>query len=103
MSFTRDLVSEPPNVLYPAEYAQRVKKLESLGLEVEIIGEAEMMKLGMGSLLAVGQGSVRDSQLVVIKWNGAADKSPSRSPSSARASASTPAASPSSPPRTWKT
>src|SRR6185503_2039453 len=75
VSFTRDLVSEPPNVLYPAEYAQRVKKLESLGLEVEVLGEAEMMKLGMGSLLAVGQGSVRDSQLVVIKWNGAADKS----------------------------
>jgi leucyl aminopeptidase len=74
VSFTRDLVSEPPNVLYPAEYAQRVKKLESLGLEVEILGEAEMMKLGMGSLLAVGQGSVRDSQLVVIKWNGASDK-----------------------------
>jgi len=75
ISFTRDLVSEPPNVLYPAEYAQRVKRLERLGLEVEILGEAEMMKLGMGSLLAVGQGSVRDSQLVVIKWNGAADKS----------------------------
>ena len=74
VSFTRDLVSEPPNVLYPAEYAQRVKALESLGLEVEIVGEAEMMKLGMGSLLAVGQGSVRDSQLVVIRWNGAADK-----------------------------
>ncbi len=74
VSFTRDLVSEPPNVLYPAEYAQRVKRLESLGLEVEIVGEAEMMKLGMGSLLAVGQGSVRDSQLVVIKWMGAADK-----------------------------
>ena len=74
VSFTRDLVSEPPNVLYPAEYAQRVKKLESLGLEVEVLGEAEMMKLGMGSLLAVGQGSVRDSQLVVIRWNGAADK-----------------------------
>ncbi len=74
VDFTRDLVSEPPNVLYPAEYAQRVKKLEKLGLEVEILGEAEMMKLGMGSLLAVGQGSVRDSQLVVIKWNGAADK-----------------------------
>jgi len=75
VSFTRDLVSEPPNVLYPAEYAKRVKALESLGLEVEVLGEAEMMKLGMGSLLAVGQGSVRDSQLVVIRWNGAAEKS----------------------------
>ncbi len=75
ISFTRDLVSEPPNVLYPAEYARRVKALESLGLEVEILGEPEMMKLGMGSLLAVGQGSMRESQLVVIKWSGADDKS----------------------------
>jgi leucyl aminopeptidase len=75
VSFTRDLVSEPPNVLYPAEFAARVKALESLGLEIEILGEPEMMKLGMGALLAVGQGSVRESQLVVMKWNGAADKS----------------------------
>ncbi|TAJ74297.1 MAG: leucyl aminopeptidase [Phenylobacterium sp.] len=74
ISFTRDLVSEPPNVLYPAEFARRVKALEDIGLEVEILGEAEMMKLGMGSLLAVGQGSIRESQLAVIKWNGAADK-----------------------------
>jgi len=74
ISFTRDLVSEPPNVLYPAEFAARVKALESLGLEVEILGEPEMMKLGMGSLLAVGQGSIRESQLAVIRWNGAADK-----------------------------
>jgi len=74
IAFTRDLVSEPPNVLYPVEFAARVKKLESLGLEVDILGEAEMMKLGMGSLLAVGQGSIRESQLAVIRWNGAADK-----------------------------
>jgi leucyl aminopeptidase len=72
VSFTRDLVSEPANVLYPAEFARRVKELESLGLEVEILGEPEMTKLGMGSLLGVGQGSVRESQLVVIRWNGAA-------------------------------
>jgi len=74
ISFTRDLVSEPPNVLFPAEFARRAKALETLGLEVEILGEPEMMKLGMGSLLAVGQGSIRDSQLVVMRWNGAADK-----------------------------
>ena len=75
VAFTRDLVSEPPNVLYPAEFARRVKALESLGLEIEILGEPEMMKLGMGSLLGVGQGSIRESQLAVIKWLGAADKS----------------------------
>jgi leucyl aminopeptidase len=74
VSFTRDLVSEPANILYPAEFARRVKELESLGLDVEILGEPEMTKLGMGSLLGVGQGSVRESQLVVIRWTGAADK-----------------------------
>jgi leucyl aminopeptidase len=74
VAFTRDLVSEPANVLYPAEFARRVKALESLGLEVEVLGEPEMHKLGMGALLGVGQGSVRESQLAVIRWNGAADK-----------------------------
>ncbi len=74
--FSRDLVSEPPNVLFPAEYARRVKELESLGLEVEILGEAEMAKLGMGSLLGVGQGSIRDSQLVVIQWRNGGDSQP---------------------------
>jgi leucyl aminopeptidase len=71
--FTRDLVSEPANVLYPVEFAKRVKALESLGLDVEILGEKEMEKLGMGSLLGVGQGSVRESQLAIIQWKGAAD------------------------------
>ncbi len=71
--FTRDLVSEPANILYPAEFARRVKELERLGLTVEILGEDEMATLGMGSLLGVGQGSVRDSQMVVIQWKGAAD------------------------------
>jgi leucyl aminopeptidase len=74
ISFTRDLVSEPANILYPVEFARRVKELERLGLEVEILGEAEMAKLGMGSLLGVGQGSVRESQLAIIRWNGADDK-----------------------------
>ena len=68
--FARDLVSEPANILYPAEFARRVKELEALGAKVEILGEAEMQKLGMGSLLGVGQGSVRESQLAVIQWNG---------------------------------
>jgi len=71
--FTRDLVSEPANILYPEEFARRVKELEKLGATVEILGEAEMEKLGMGSLLGVGQGSVRESQLAVIQWLGAAD------------------------------
>ena len=71
--FTRDLVSEPANVLYPAEFARRAKELERLGVKIEVLGEAEMEKLGMGSLLSVGLGSARESQLVVMQWNGASD------------------------------
>src|SRR6202012_5636018 len=70
----RDLVSEPANILFPEEFAKRVQALDKLGLEVEVLGEAEMAKLGMGSLLGVGQGSRRESQLVVIQWKGAKDK-----------------------------
>ncbi|HZZ37410.1 MAG TPA: leucyl aminopeptidase [Caulobacteraceae bacterium] len=71
--FARDLVWEPANILYPEEFARRVKKLTSLGLEVEVLGEKEMKKLGMGSLLGVGQGSVRESQLAIMQWKGAKD------------------------------
>ena len=71
----RDLVNEPPNILYPEEFARRAKaKLSKLGVKIEILGEAEMKKQGFGALLGVGQGSVRDSQLVVMQWNGAKKK-----------------------------
>jgi len=67
----RDLVNEPPNVLYPAEFARRAKaQLSKLGVKVEILGEAEMKKQGFGALLGVGQGSARESQLVVMQWKG---------------------------------
>ena len=71
--FTKDLVWEPANVLHPAEFARRVRALEQLGCTVEILGEEDMAKLGMGALLGVGQGSVRESQMAVIQWKGAAD------------------------------
>jgi leucyl aminopeptidase len=67
----RDLVNEPPNILYPVEFARRAKaQLTKLGVKVEILGEAEMKKQGFGALLGVGQGSARESQLVVMQWNG---------------------------------
>ena len=73
----RDLVSEPANVLYPAEFARRVKELTQAGLLVEVLGEKEMKDLGMGALLGVGQGSTRESQLAIIQWRGSKDpKSP---------------------------
>jgi len=67
----RDLVSEPPNVLNPKRYTEEIKKLTRLGLKVEILNEAKLKKLGMNSLLGVGQGSKNETFLVVIKWNGA--------------------------------
>jgi len=73
VAFARDLVSEPANVLFPEEFARRVKKLGDLGIEVEILGEKEMKKLGMGALIGVGQGSVRESQLAILQWKGAKD------------------------------
>jgi len=68
----RDLVNEPPNILYPAEFARRAKAvLAKRAVKVEVLGEAQMKKLGFGALLGVGQGSGRESQLVVMQWNGA--------------------------------
>ncbi len=67
---TRDLVSEPPNVIYPHTFAQQAQALVKLGIKVEVLGEAQMKRLGMGALLGVGQGSIRESKLVVMRWNG---------------------------------
>ena len=70
--FARDLVSEPANVLYPESFAERAReRLTSLGVSVEILGEAKLSKLGMGALLGVGQGSDRETQLVVMTYTGA--------------------------------
>jgi leucyl aminopeptidase len=67
----RDLVNEPPNVLFPAEFAKRCRGLSKLGVDVQVLGEKALKKLGMGALLGVGQGSRRESQVVVMRWNGA--------------------------------
>jgi leucyl aminopeptidase len=68
--FARDLVSEPPNVLNPKEYANRLSKLRKLGIKVTVYNESQMKKLGMNSLLGVGRGSINESFLVTLEWNG---------------------------------
>ena len=68
---TRDLVSEPANTLHPESMAKECQTLRRLGVKVEVLNEARMAKLGMGALLGVGQGSRRESQLVVMRWQGA--------------------------------
>jgi leucyl aminopeptidase len=72
----RDLVFEPANKLYPVEFSDRCKALASLGLEVEILDEDAMEDLGMGALLGVGQGSRRESRMVVMNWRGGGDEAP---------------------------
>ncbi|MDE2240415.1 MAG: leucyl aminopeptidase, partial [Rhodospirillales bacterium] len=71
VEFTRDLVTEPANVLYPAEFAERTEGLKKLGLKVEVFGQKELEKLGFGTLLSVSQGSVREPRVVVMQWLGA--------------------------------
>ncbi len=68
--YTRDLVSEPGNVLHPDEYAKRLKTLKKYGLKVNVYDIKQMKKLGMNALIGVGQGSIRGSYLVTMEWNG---------------------------------
>lgn len=69
--FTRDLVSEPANVLYPVSFVSRARALSKLGVKLQVLDEKQMAKLGMGALLGVGQGSARPSRIVAMRWNGA--------------------------------
>jgi leucyl aminopeptidase len=66
----RELVNEPPNVLYPIEFARRAGQLRKLGVDVEILDVKAMAKLGMGALLGVAQGSARPGRTVIMRWNG---------------------------------
>jgi len=70
MFMTRDLVNEPANVFTTTEFANRLAEMESLGLKVEVLDEAALEKLGMRTLLCVGQGSDSPSSVVVMEWNG---------------------------------
>jgi leucyl aminopeptidase len=66
----RDLINEPANVLYPAEFARRALGLKKLGIAVQVLDVPAMKRLGMNALLGVGQGSVHDSRVVIMRWNG---------------------------------
>jgi len=77
-NFARDLVSEPPNILFPKEYVNRLIKLRKLGIKVTVYDEKKLKKLGMNSLLGVGRGSSKESFLVTLEWHG--NKKVKRSP-----------------------
>jgi leucyl aminopeptidase len=74
--WARDLVNEPPNILYPEEFARRANSLKKLGVAVEILDVPAMKKLGMNALLGVGQGSEHPSRMVVMRWNGGKKNAP---------------------------
>jgi len=70
VAFTRELVSEPANILYPESFVERCRHLAELGVELTVLDEAQMRELGMGALLGVGQGSARESRLLAMRWDG---------------------------------
>ncbi len=74
ISFTRELVTEPANIIYPETFVERCRAaMDGLGVEIEVLDEAAMRELGMGALLGVAQGSVRPPRLLAMRWNGAGD------------------------------
>jgi len=74
--FTRDLVNEPANILTTTDFADRLIEMKKLGLKVSVLEEADMEKLGMHSLLGVGQGSTSPSKIVIMEWTGGGDEKP---------------------------
>ena len=74
VAFTRELVSEPANILYPESFVERCRHLTDLGVELTVLDENEMADLGMGALLGVAQGSVRKPRLLAMRWDGTGGK-----------------------------
>jgi leucyl aminopeptidase len=68
--FTRELISEPANILYPESFVERCRSLADIGIKIEVLGRDAMAELGMGALLGVAQGSMREPQLLVMRWDG---------------------------------
>lgn len=73
VEFTRDLVTEPANILYPAAFAERLEKLKKIGIKIEVFEQKDLEKLGFGTMLSVSQGSAREPRMVVMQWLGASE------------------------------
>jgi leucyl aminopeptidase len=77
VSLTRELVTEPANIIYPETFVERVRaSLEGCGIKIDVLDPGQMQKLGMGALLGVAQGSIREARLLVLKWNGGGSDTP---------------------------
>lgn len=73
VAFTRTLVTEPPNVVYPESFVDLCRPLGALGIEIDVLSGEQMRELGMGALLGVAQGSIRDPRMLVLRWNSGPD------------------------------
>ncbi|MEO5773161.1 MAG: leucyl aminopeptidase [Sphingomicrobium sp.] len=76
VKLTRELVTEPANIIYPETFVERCRHLEKLGIAIDVLDGAAMRELGMGALMGVAQGSVRDARLLVMRWNGGSEGAP---------------------------
>ena len=65
---TKNLISEPGNILYPDSYAKRCLKLKKYGLKIKILNANQLEKIGMRALLGVAQGSVKSPKVVLFEW-----------------------------------
>ena len=74
VNLTKDLVSEPGNILHPDEYAKRLIKLKKIGLKVTVYNTNKLKKMKCNALLGVGQGSSRGSYIVTMEWKGNKNK-----------------------------
>ncbi|AJY77942.1 peptidase M17 [Paenibacillus beijingensis] len=73
--YARDLTNMPGNSLNPQGLAEEAIRLaKRLGLECEIIDESAAAEQGMGSLLAVGQGSKNPPRMIVMEYQGAPER-----------------------------
>ncbi|MDP9413830.1 MAG: leucyl aminopeptidase [Pseudomonadota bacterium] len=73
---TRELVTEPANVIYPVSFVERCRAaMDGMGVDFKVLDENAMRELGMGALLGVAQGSEQPPRLLAMRWNGAGDAS----------------------------
>ncbi|OUX38593.1 MAG: leucyl aminopeptidase [Candidatus Pelagibacter sp. TMED273] len=76
VNFTKDLVSEPGNILHPDEYVNRLLKLKKYGLKITVYDVKKLKKMGCNAIVGVGQGSIRGTYIVTMEWNGKSNSKP---------------------------
>ena len=74
VGLARSLVNTPASHLNPDTFADHLTSLQEAGISVEVLEQDDLKRLGMGAVLAVGNGSVRSPRVIVLSYKGAAGK-----------------------------